>query len=175
MLNFQLWHGEAVGMVGGKLAQSADMAAESLRGGGGGIVVNAAACRLRRTGWRSRGWATGPRSRQHDWRSRFAAAIQIARSDKDDPQFTRTHPFDCGPSFGGPSGRGVPWEQLVRCWAVRHTGCHKQNVQGHPVCLVHGDVASDMTVNALRRAAAGVREPGQAFEVFRCRRRQRGS
>ena len=54
-----------------------------------------------------------------------------------------------------------PGGQLVRRWSVQQTGCHKQNVQGHPVCLVHGDVASDMTVNALRRAAAGAMNWGR--------------
>ncbi len=59
-----------------------------------------------------------------------------------------------GLPFGGRQAGVFPGSGLCGVGQSSHTGCHKQNVQGHPVCLVHGDVASDMSVNALRRAAA---------------------
>jgi len=59
-----------------------------------------------------------------------------------------------GLPFGGRQAGVFPGSGLCGVGQSSHTGCHKQNVQGHPVCLVHGDVAPDMSVNALRRAAA---------------------
>ena len=135
---------------------------------GAGLVgeawCNAAGCRLRRTGRRTRDGRQG-----HDPGGTIDAdGMPLpnephAATNRMIRNLRGQHPASgCVPSPWGPTGQGVPWGAACAVTGCPgNTGCHKQMCRGIRFAWLVVMSARDMTASALRRAVARGNEAGR--------------